>query len=343
MRKRDLWILLLALAVVLEFTAKMIIPEMPFGGQVTLVSMLPVVLISYRYGMKWGFVASFTYALIEMLIGAKTVAAAFQPGYFGDGTMLLNACIMCLLDYILAYTLLGLGGAFRNDSKPGRGLMLGSLLALAARYAAHVLSGYILFSGWAEWFFTQDGFPAWGAHLVASLSPTMLGIVYSVVYNGLYMVPEIILGMAFLAVFTAVGLKFGMGTLILAHVTFCTPYIFIIVKGRLAGMDPSLEEASRDLGASPARTFLEITLPLIMPGVLSGVMLAFAMSLDDFVISFFVTGSNVTPLPLRIYSSVKAGVSLQVNALCTLMLLFVFVVAGVALLRPGRKNKEVPK
>ena len=140
------------------------------------------------------------------------------------------------------------------------------------------------------------------------------------------MVPEIILGMAFLAVFTAVGLKFGMLTLILAHVTFCTPYVFIIVKGRLAGMDPSLAEASRDLGASPVRTFFEITLPLIMPGVLSGVMLAFAMSLDDFVISFFVTGATTTTLPLRIYSSVRTGVSLQVNALCTLTLAFVAIV-----------------
>ena len=119
------------------------------------------------------------------------------------------------------------------------------------------------------------------------------------------MVPEIILGMAFLAVFTAVGLQFGMLTLVLAHVTFCTPYIFIIVKGRLTGMDPSLAEASRDLGASPMRTFMEITLPLIMPAVLSGVTLAFAMSMDDFVISFFVTGATTTTLPLRIYSSVK--------------------------------------
>ena len=153
------------------------------------------------------------------------------------------------------------------------------------------------------------------------------------------MVPEIILGMAFLAVFTAVGLKFGMGTLILAHVTFCTPYIFIIVKGRLAGMDPSLEEASRDLGASPARTFLEITLPLIMPGVLSGVMLAFAMSLDDFVISFFVTGATTMTLPLKIYSSVKTGVSLQVNALCTMMLVFVAVVMAVKTLVVDRRAK----
>ena len=154
------------------------------------------------------------------------------------------------------------------------------------------------------------------------------------------MVPEIILGMAFLAVFTAVGLKFGMGTLILAHVTFCTPYIFIIVKGRLAGMDPSLEEASRDLGAPPARTFLEITLPLIMPGVLSGVMLAFAMSLDDFVISFFVTGATTMTLPLKIYSSVKTGVSLQVNALCTLMLVFVAVVMAVKTLVVDRRAKR---
>lgn len=143
------------------------------------------------------------------------------------------------------------------------------------------------------------------------------------------MIPEIILGMAFLAVFTAVGLRFGMLTLVLSHVTFCTPYVFIIVKGRLAGMDPSLAEASRDLGASPMRTFFEITLPLIMPAVLSGVTLAFAMSMDDFVISFFVTGATTTTLPLKIYSSVKTGVSLQVNALCTLMLTVVALIMGL--------------
>lgn len=143
------------------------------------------------------------------------------------------------------------------------------------------------------------------------------------------MVPEIILGMAFLAVFTFAGLRFGMLTLVLAHVTFCTPYVFIIVKGRLAGMDPSLIEASRDLGASPVRAFFTVTLPLILPGVLSGVMLAFAMSLDDFVISFFVTGATTTTLPLKVYSSVKTGVSLQVNALCTLTLAAVAIAMAV--------------
>ncbi|MBP3410551.1 MAG: ABC transporter permease subunit, partial [Clostridia bacterium] len=108
--------------------------------------------------------------------------------------------------------------------------------------------------------------------------------------------------------------------------------------------DSNLESAARDLGASPAKAFFTVTLPLILPGVLSGVMLAFAMSMDDFVISFFVTGSNVNPLPLVIYSSVKTGVSPQVNALCTLILLFVFVVAGVSLFGPTRKkNMEVRK
>ena len=186
--------MLLAMAIVLELVSKMFIPEMPFGGQVTLVSMLPVVLISYRHGVKWGLLSGVAYALIEMVLGAKTVAAAFQPGYFGDEVMLLNALIMCVLDYLVAFTVLGIGGCFRNKIKnPGLSLMCGSLVALGARYVSHVLSGYILFAGWAEWFFTQDGFPAWGASLVESLSPNLLGFVYSLVYNGMYMVPEIIL------------------------------------------------------------------------------------------------------------------------------------------------------
>ena len=186
--------MLIALAVVLEFVGRMVIPPMPFGGQLTLVSMLPTVLISYRYGVKWGLTAGFAYSLVQMALGADTVTAAFQPGYFGDGTMVVNALIMCGLDYILAYTLLGLGGLFRNKVENGGiALMLGSIVALMGRYLAHIFSGYILFSGWAEWFFTQEGFYSWGAKLVESLSPNMLGWVYSIVYNGMFMVPEIIL------------------------------------------------------------------------------------------------------------------------------------------------------
>ena len=186
--------MLLSVAIVLELCSKMFIPELPFGGQVTLVSMLPVVLISYRHGVKWGLVSGVAYAMIEMAIGAKTVTAAFQPGYFGDGVMLLNALIMCVLDYLIAFTVLGLGGIFRDRiENRGKALCCGAIVALGCRYLAHILSGYILFAGWAEWFFTQDGFPAWGASLVASLSPTALGLLYSVVYNGMYMIPEMVL------------------------------------------------------------------------------------------------------------------------------------------------------
>ena len=186
--------MLLALAIVLELLSKMFIPEMPFGGQITLVSMLPVVLISYRHGVKWGICAGVAYALLEMAIGTKTVMAAFQPGYFGDGVLIANALIMCILDYVVAFTVLGLGGMFRNKiQNPGVALMTGSLVALGARYVTHIASGYILFAGYAEWFFTQKGFPAWGASLVESLSPELLGFVYSVVYNGMYMIPEMII------------------------------------------------------------------------------------------------------------------------------------------------------
>lgn len=204
--------MLLAIAVVLELLSKMFIPNMPFGGQVTLVSMLPIVLLSYRHGMKWGFASAFAYSLIEMLLGAKTVSAAFLPGYFGTGAMLLNALAMCLLDYVLAFTLLGLGGIFRARIKsPSASLACGSLVALAARYLMHILSGFLLFRGYAEWFFTQEGFPAWGARLVEVLSPTALGLLYSTVYNGIVMIPEMLLtalAAVFLARIPAVGKRF---------------------------------------------------------------------------------------------------------------------------------------
>ncbi len=183
--------MLLATAILLELLSKSFIPEMAFGGQLTVVSMLPVVLISYRHGLKWGFGAAFTYALIEMVIGMGTISAAFLPS--SDSYMGVNALLMVFLDYLLAYTLLGLGGIFRSRiQNPGLSLMCGSLMALGARYAAHVLSGFILYASWAEWFFTQEGFPAWGAQLINALDPTTLGIVYSLVYNGLYMIPEMI-------------------------------------------------------------------------------------------------------------------------------------------------------
>ena len=186
--------MLIAIAVVLELAGRSILPPMPFGGQLTLCAMLPIVLLSYRHGVKWGLTAGFCYSLVQMALGADVVAAAFQPGYFGDGTMLGRAVTMCLLDYVLAYTALGLGGCFRKLIRSRSvALAAGSLVALGARYVTHIFSGYILFAGWAEWFFTQEGFPAWGAALVETLSPQALGWLYSIVYNGMYMIPEMLI------------------------------------------------------------------------------------------------------------------------------------------------------
>jgi thiamine transporter len=126
-----------------------------------------------------------------MMMGMDDVSAAFLPS--SEDYMGALAIVMVLLDYIVAYTALGLGGIFRDRiSKPGTALMCGSIVALSARYVTHIASGFLLYSSWAEWFFTQDGFPAWGGWLVEHLSPEMLGFVYSVVYNGMFMIPEII-------------------------------------------------------------------------------------------------------------------------------------------------------
>lgn len=154
------------------------------------------------------------------------------------------------------------------------------------------------------------------------------------------MIPEIILGMVFLSVFSLMGLPFGMVTLVIAHTTFCVPYIYSMVKARLVGMDKSLEEAALDLGASPLRVFFDVTLPLILPAILSGSMLAFAMSFDDVVISIFVTGPGVNTLPVKIYTQMKTGVTPEINALATMMLaVTVLVLTGSSLV--GRIRRKV--
>ena len=143
------------------------------------------------------------------------------------------------------------------------------------------------------------------------------------------MIPEIILGMVFLAFFSRLNLPFGMVTLLIGHTVFCIPYILMEVKARLVGMDKSLEEAAMDLGASPMRTFFDITLPLIMPAVFSGTLLAFAMSMDDVVISVFINGPRLSTLPIRVYTQMKTGVTPEINALCTLMLIASIVILFV--------------
>lgn len=152
------------------------------------------------------------------------------------------------------------------------------------------------------------------------------------------MIPEIILGMVFLVFFNFINLPFGMITLIIAHTSFCIPYIFIQVKARLNGIDKSLLEAAKDLGASELQVFRDITLPLLRPAIISGMILAFAMSFDDVIISVFVTGVNTNTLPIKIYTKLKTTVTPEINALCTLIFFFTLIL-GIISSRIGRKER----
>ncbi|MGM9631630.1 MAG: energy-coupled thiamine transporter ThiT [Eubacteriales bacterium] len=165
--------------------------NLPFGGGFTVASMLPIIIVAYMYGTKWGLLTAFVYSIMQMLLGFNTVSSFFLPG---DSQMIwYRAIIVCLIDYVIAYTVLGFGGIFRKKLSKGKALCLGSIVAISLRYIAHIISGAIFFGTWAEWFFTQDGFPAWGQAIVDALSGASLSIVYSIIYNGLYMIPEIII------------------------------------------------------------------------------------------------------------------------------------------------------
>lgn len=162
--------------------------------------------------------------------------------------------------------------------------------------------------------------------LVPKKKPNRLDSMLETLVTLPIMIPEIILGLAFMVIFNALGIRGNDLRLVLAHSTFCIPYVFLNVKSRLIGMDPALFDAARDLGAPPSKVVRDITLPLCRPAIISGCFLALAMSLDDFVISFFVYGAGEGTLPIKIYSSVKVGVSPQVNALCTLIMGAVFLI-----------------
>ncbi|MES1241063.1 MAG: ABC transporter permease [Acidobacteriota bacterium] len=132
--------------------------------------------------------------------------------------------------------------------------------------------------------------------------------------------PEVVMGAALLTFFGAVGMRLSLWTVILAHVVFSVSYVAIVVRARLAGLDPSLEEAARDLGAGPFETFRRVTLPLILPGVAASALLVFTLSIDDYVVTSFVAGVGATTLPLHIYSMLKLGVTPEVNAVSSLLL-----------------------
>ena len=152
-------------------------------------------------------------------------------------------------------------------------------------------------------------------------------------------IPEIVLGIALLTLFTNTGIPRGIFSLVLAHSTFCIPYVIFNVRARLAGYDNSIEEASMDLGANRLKTFFYITLPVLAPGIGGGALLAFTLSIDDVIISYFTNGQTMT-FPLKVMESIKSGVAPDVNALSTLILIGTILL--VVLTQSGifKKNRK---
>jgi putrescine transport system permease protein len=162
----------------------------------------------------------------------------------------------------------------------------------------------------------------------------------AMVYAPLVM-PEVITGLSLLLLFVAVGIARGFWTVALAHITFTMCFVAVVVQSRLLSFDRSLEEAAMDLGASPVKTFFSVTLPVILPAVISGWMLAFTLSLDDLVIASFTSGPGATTLPMKIYSQVRLGVTPEINAVCTIMIAVVTV--GVIIAALANKQREVQR
>jgi putrescine transport system permease protein len=159
------------------------------------------------------------------------------------------------------------------------------------------------------------------AGITLARAPRFLG---RTLFSGLILaplvMPDVIIGLSLLLTFIAMSLDRGFLTIVIAHATFSMCYVAVVVQARLAGFDRSVEEAAQDLGARPATVFWRVTLPMIAPGVISGWLLSFTLSLDDLVIASFAAGPGSTTLPIRIFSSVRLGVTPEINAIATILI-----------------------
>lgn len=186
--------MMVALGTAVSFVCEMIpFLNLPFGGTITIASLLPIVLVGYLFGPAWGFGSAFVFSLLQMAIGYQTVAGLFTPtseSYMGAA----NALLILLLDYICAFTAVGISSLFRK-MKPLPALVVGSLVGTLACYLFHVLSGAVFYGAWAEWFFTDTvakdfAISHW---IMERLTGTELAVAYSFVYNGCYMIPEMLI------------------------------------------------------------------------------------------------------------------------------------------------------
>jgi len=150
-------------------------------------------------------------------------------------------------------------------------------------------------------------------------------------------VPEVILGVSLLILFVTIGLQLGYTTIVISHVTFCAPFVMAAVQARLAGLDPSLEEAALDLGATPPQAFGKVMVPYLMPAIVSGALMSFTLSLDELIVTYFTASARTRTLPLEIFGRVKKGLDPSLNAISTVFVLFtVFAVFATEALR--RRN-----
>lgn len=160
-------------------------------------------------------------------------------------------------------------------------------------------------------------------------------------------IPELVIGIASLASFTTLNITLSFWTLVIAHVTFCVPFVIITLRARIAGFDKSIEEAAMDLGANQLHTLQRVTIPMLLPGIVSGALLSITLSLDDVIISYFVTGAGDTTLPIKVYGMARGKISTEVYALFTLMIavtilvyLLTMLVKSVVTKKAALKNRE---
>ena len=153
------------------------------------------------------------------------------------------------------------------------------------------------------------------------------------------MVPEVVTAVASLIFFTAIGFSGGVGTILLAHLTFCIPFAYLPIAARMQSIPDAYEQAAMDLYATPWEAFRLVLLPLMMPGIFSGFLLAFIISMDDLVITYFIAGTGDTTLPVHIWGMLRRGIKPEINAIATLMLLFTLGVAAIGLYFRSRRQK----
>lgn len=161
--------------------------SLPFGGSVTFFSMLPLLMVGYMFGVKWGIFSGFVYGVLQCILGALTSTPFASQSA-------INVVFIILLDYIIAFTVIGTSGMFKGKIKnSAAAFTVGSVTAMLLRFVAHFVSGILFFGSWAEWYFTQEGFPAWGQHILDTFGGFKLSVIYSLIYQASYLVPEIII------------------------------------------------------------------------------------------------------------------------------------------------------